>query len=189
VLAGGRARRLGGAKAGAPLAGRPLLCHALDAARAAALQAVVVAKPRTVLPDVAERVLREPAEPSHPLCGVLAALDFAAEHGGEAQPVVLLGCDMPFVTAPLLGWLAELPGRAMAELAARPQPLLSRCLAGDRVVLAGSLREERSLSAALGELAPRRLDERELARFGDPRRLCFNVNDHDDLRAAERLLA
>ncbi len=188
VLAGGRATRLGGAKATAMLAGRPLLCHALAAAREAGLEAVVVAKPATVLPAVEELVLREPQDPTHPLRGVLTALDFAAERCA-AQAVVLRGCDMPFVTATLLGWLAGLEGRVMVEVGGRAQPLLSRVLVSDRPALTNALEQGRSLTAALDALAPRMLDEADLAPFGSPERLCFNVNDQHDLRLAAEVLA
>jgi molybdopterin-guanine dinucleotide biosynthesis protein A len=67
----------------------------------------------------------------------------------------------------------------------RPQPLLARCLPEHLPSLRQALVEQRSLRAAIGELSPRIVDERELARFGDPERLCFNVNDAEDLRLAE----
>jgi molybdopterin-guanine dinucleotide biosynthesis protein A len=187
VLAGGRGERLGGAKAMTPLGGRPLICHPLAAARGAGLEALVVAKPSTRLPPIAEVVLHEPEQPRHPLCGVLTALEHAAARS-PAPAVLLLACDMPFLTSPLLGWLASLDGAAMAELGGRPQPLLSRCEPGHLPVLRRALEERRSLSGALRELAPRVVDERELARFGSPERLCFNVNDAEDLRRAEQWL-
>lgn len=171
----------------AALGGRPLICHPLAAARGAALEALVVAKPSTRLPPLAERVLHEPERPSHPLCGVLAALEHAAARS-PAPAVLLLACDMPFLTSSLLGWLAGLEGAAMAELDGRPQPLLSRCEPGHLPVLRRALEEQRSLSGALRELAPRVITERELARFGSPECLCFNVNDAEDLRRAEQWL-
>jgi hypothetical protein len=41
-----------------------------------------------------------------------------------------------------------------------------------------ALAERRSLRSALAMLGPGVLAGRELGRFGDPARLCFNVNDH-----------
>jgi hypothetical protein len=57
-------------------------------------------------------------------------------------------------------------------------PLLERALAG-----------RRSLRAALLELRPSMLAEAQLERFGDPPRICFNINDRADLRTAEQWLA
>jgi molybdopterin-guanine dinucleotide biosynthesis protein A len=188
VLAGGRAERLGGAKATAVLGGRPLACHPLAAARTAGLEAIVVAKASTPLPVLAERIVREPETPTHPLCGVLAALDFASLRS-PAPDVVLLACDMPFLAPQLLSWLATLDGPAMVEAGGRAQPLLSRCRVRDRPVLLEALHDGCSLTGAMRRLDLELLDDRLLSRFGEPWRLCFNVNDAEDLRVAEELLA
>jgi molybdopterin-guanine dinucleotide biosynthesis protein A len=188
VLAGGLGSRIGGAKATVELAGRPLLSHALDAARGSGLQTIVVAKPGTPLPELAEPIVLEPAAPSHPLCGVLAALDYAAESAGPAD-VVLSACDMPFLNGALLRWLGGLEGSAMARVDGRPQPLPARCTWAHRPVLADALARERPLSAALEELEPRIVGEQELSRFGSPQRLCFSVNDRGDLALAEEWLS
>jgi molybdopterin-guanine dinucleotide biosynthesis protein A len=185
VLAGGRGERLGGAKPTVALGGRALICHPLAAAREAGLEAVVVAKPGTPLPDLSETVLHEPELPRHPLCGAIAALEHAAERV-PAPAVVLLACDMPFVTGPLLRWLATgVEGPAVAEVGGRPQPLLARYLPRDLPLLREVLAAERSLSSAISALEPRIVGEPELSRFGSPERLCFNVNDAVDLRRAE----
>jgi molybdopterin-guanine dinucleotide biosynthesis protein A len=184
VLAGGRAQRLGGDKALAVLGGEPLIERPLAAAREAALEAIVIAKRGTRLPSLSERVLHEPERPRHPLCGVIVALELAAARS-PAPAVITLACDMPFLTGPLLGWLASLDGAAMTQVGGRPQPLLARCLPEHLPSLRHALAEQRSLRAAIGALSPRIVDERELSRFGDPERLCFNVNDAEDLRLAE----
>jgi molybdenum cofactor guanylyltransferase len=188
VLAGGRGERLGGAKPSVALGGRALICHPLAAARDAGLEAIVVTKPGTPLPALSETVLHEPELPCHPLCGVIAALEYAAERA-PAPAVVLLACDMPFVTGPLLRRLAELDGSAVAEVEGRLQPLLARCLPRDLPLLREALTAERSLRGAISALEPRIVDEAELSRFGSPERLCFNVNDAADLARAERWLA
>lgn len=188
VLAGGSGERIGGAKPGRPLAGRPLISYALAAAREAELETVIVAKRDTSLPPVREHVIEEPDEPRHPLCGVLAALDYAALRS-PARPVVLLACDMPFVPAALLRALAGLDGAALLQLDGRPQPLPARCLPAHAPALREALAAESSLRAAFGALSPRVLDERALSAFGDPRRLCFGVNSAEDLARAERWLA
>jgi molybdenum cofactor guanylyltransferase len=188
VLAGGRGERLGGAKPTVPLGGRPLICHPLAAAREAGLEALVVAKPGTSLPEFPETVLHEPEQPRHPLCGVIGALEYAAKRS-PAPAVVLIACDMPFVTGPLLRWLAELDSPAVAELEGQMQPLLARCLPRDLPLLREALAAERSLRAAISALEPRIVAEAELSRFGSPERLCFNVNDAADMARAEDWLA
>jgi molybdopterin-guanine dinucleotide biosynthesis protein A len=188
VLAGGRGERLGGAKPTVALGGRALIRHPLAAAREAGLEAVVVAKPGTPLPELSETVLHEPELPRHPLCGVIAALEYAAKRS-PAPAVVLVACDMPFLTGALLRWLAELDGPAVAEVDGQRQPLLALYLPRDLPLLREALAAERSLRTAIAPLEPRIVGELELSRFGRPERLCFNVNDAADLARAEEWLA
>jgi molybdopterin-guanine dinucleotide biosynthesis protein A len=97
ALAGGRARRLGGAsKACVALAGRPLVTYPLAALAGAGLARVaVVCKPSTALPSLPEGVERweEPAEPIHPALGIARALELAD------GPVLVVATDMPWVGA------------------------------------------------------------------------------------------
>ncbi|MCW3056907.1 MAG: 4-diphosphocytidyl-2C-methyl-D-erythritol synthase [Solirubrobacterales bacterium] len=188
VLAGGRGERLGGRKPSVALAGSPLVCHPLRAAADAGLEAIVVAKRSSLLPTLDAQVVYEPEEPAHPLCGVLAALAFADARPG-VDAVVAVACDMPFLSGRLLAWLAGLDGPVMARVDGRDQPLLARWTVSDVPVLEQSLAEDRSMRAALASLAPAIAAEPELSRFGDATRLCFNVNDRDDLRDAEAWLA
>jgi molybdopterin-guanine dinucleotide biosynthesis protein A len=189
VLAGGRGKRLGGAKATVVLGGRALICHPLAAAREARLETVVVAKSGTPLPELQQTVLHEPEQPRHPLCGVVAALEHAAKRA-PAPAVVLIACDMPFLTAPLLRWLAiEIEGPAVTEVGGFLQPMLARLETSDLEPLREALAAERSLRDAISRIGPHILGEQELSRFGVPERLCFNVNDTADLARAEGWLA
>jgi molybdopterin-guanine dinucleotide biosynthesis protein A len=166
------------------LAGAPLIERPLRAARDARLEAVVVAKPGTELPPVDVPVWREPEEPSHPLTGLVAALERAQ------RPVVVCGCDMPFL-APAL--LAHLAGRSeplvVLETGGRLHPLIGRYAPE----LLGALRAgrdgQRPLHEVLAELGPVRIDEPKLRRYGDPERLVFNINTPADLARAEELLS
>src|SRR6202035_3905081 len=129
-----------------------------------------------------------PGQPRHPLCGLIAALRFAAARP-RPPAVVAVACDMPFVTGPLLGWLAVLDGAAMAHVGGRPQPLLGRWPVGGLPLVAQALGEGRPLRSALAALEPTIVAEDELGRSGDPARLCSNVNDPADLRTARQWLA
>lgn len=187
VLAGGLGERLGGGKASATLAGRALIEHPLRAAGEAGLEAIVIAKADSTLPPLDARVVHEPDEPRHPLRGVITALELASQRA-SAPAVLALACDMPFLTAPLLAWLAGLEGAVVASLDGRAQPLPSRLPAAARPALERALAERRSLRAALASLTPRVVGEAELGRFGDPARLCFNVNGPAELRSARQWL-
>ena len=127
----------------------------------------MVAKPDTELPELDVPVWIEPAEPVHPLCGLVAAL----EHG----PVIAVACDQPWVTAELLRALAAHDGPALAvadepfpgryEPAQLPRPARG---AARRSVAAGHARAARAARA-------RRLDPA----------LVRSVNTREDLAAAE----
>jgi len=204
VLAGGRGSRLGGAKPTTPLAGRPLISYPLATLAAAGLEAVVVVKSGTELPDPSGRpparqagqrttvggvrgetpVIVEPEEPVHPLAGIVAALRQVG------RPLVVLGCDFPFVPPALARVLAEAPEPLVVPApGGEAQPLVARWTPALLPALEGALAREEPLRRTVAALSPRLLDDPELTRFGDPARLFFNVNTPTDLRLAERALS
>ncbi|HEY0278675.1 MAG TPA: molybdenum cofactor guanylyltransferase [Solirubrobacterales bacterium] len=197
VLAGGRGSRLGGAKPTAELAGRPLISYPLAALAEAGLQAVIVVKPdtdlggRSLSPMARQRttalgvveLIVEPEEPVHPLAGIVAALR------QTGLPLVVVGCDFPFVPAALLRVLADAAEPLVVPApGGAPQPLVARWTPPLLPALEGALVREEPLRRTVAALAPRLLDDAELAPFGDPARAFFNVNTPDDLEAAARLL-
>jgi molybdenum cofactor guanylyltransferase len=180
VLAGGRGSRLGGAKPTAELAGRPLISYPLAALAEARLEAVIVAKPDTDLPPLDIDVLTEPAEPVHPLTGIVAALRQAG------SPIVVIGCDFPFVPAALLRALADAPEPLVVPApGGELQPLVARWAPALLPALDAALDREEPLRRTVAALFPRLLADAELAAFGDPARAFFNVNTPADLRHAE----
>jgi molybdenum cofactor guanylyltransferase len=95
VLAGGGDRRRGsGSAPGALLAGRPLVSYPVAAVAGVCDRVAVVCKEHTTLPKLrgTER-WNEPADPRHPLTGIVYALEMAG------APVLVCAGDMPFVTA------------------------------------------------------------------------------------------
>jgi molybdenum cofactor guanylyltransferase len=144
VLAGGRGRRMGGPKPLARLRGVALIEWPLAAAREAGLDAVVVAKAGTPLPD-GVRVWHEPDEPFHPLLGVVTALEYAGE------PVVVVACDQPFVPAELLARLAK-GGAVRAR--GRIEPFPARYEPVWLPELRAALEREAPVRATLEALAP-----------------------------------
>ncbi len=174
VLAGGRGRRMGGAKAAAELAAAPLIARPLAAAREAGFEAVVVAKRATLLPELDVPVWIEPDTPFHPLCGLVAAL--------ERGPVVAVACDQPWVTGALLAALAA-AGPAAGWIDGRYEPFPAHYVPSQLPVLREALADEASLRGTLARLAPPRFD---LAAFGDPAHLVASVNTPEQLAAAAR---
>ncbi|MFD5802377.1 NTP transferase domain-containing protein [Streptomyces sp. NPDC127020] len=124
VLAGGAARRLGGAdKPGLRVGGRPLLDRVL-AACAGARTTVVVAGPRPTARPVTW------AREDPPGGGPLAALAAGLRHT-TAEYVVVLSADLPFLGEPtvarLLSALAasEADGVLLTDAEGRDQPLVA----------------------------------------------------------------
>ena len=182
ILAGGRSTRMGRPKALVELAGRPLVEYPIAAARSVDLEPWVIAKPDSELPPLDCRLLAEPAQPLHPLCGVSPPSEAAAP-----KPVVAVAADMPFVEDKLLAWLASHLGTTVVSAQGRLQPLLARYDPTDLPALEAALEREASARDAVAGLDPRVVPEEDLRRFGDPARLCFNVNTPADLELAEQL--
>lgn len=126
ILAGGSARRMGGAdKPLLPLGDeRPVLAHMLarltpwpgplvlsangDPARFAAYE----------LPMVADSVTEADGTPAGPLAGLLAVLDWTAAHHPDIGWLVSVPGDLPFVPTDLLARLWEARESETAEVAA-----------------------------------------------------------------------
>ena len=184
VLAGGASKRMGEPKALVDLCGRPLAAHAVAAVVEAGLEPVIVAKPDSQVPELGVPVLDEPAEPRHPLTGIVAALVYA-----ETRPVVVIGCDMPLVPPTLLATLGRLADPvAVARVDGEIEPLLARYEPAVEPALMASLKRGTSLREAIAALHPRLITESDLAAYGDPRRIALNVNSPEDLELARQLI-
>ena len=121
VLAGGAGRRIGGGKPGRLLAGRPIASYPAAALAAVCERVAIVAKAGTGLPELpgVEIWDDEPAEPRHPLTGIVHALERAA-----GEPILLCAADMPFVTADGLRQLTHSAKTTVAIAGGVLQPVL-----------------------------------------------------------------
>lgn len=190
VLAGGRATRMGGGdKPLRELTGKPILAHVLqalpldspvvlnvngDPARYAAFG----------LPIIADAMADYPG----PLAGILAALDWAAEHT-QARDILSVPGDCPFIPRDLMTRLDE-------ARKAENMPLACAASGGWTHPVIGlwplSIREDLRKALAEGE---RKID-RFTARFGcaraewpiEPVDPFFNINTPEELAEAERLM-
>src|SRR5690242_12421678 len=165
---------MGAPKALVALGGAPLIARPLAAARAAGLEAVVVAKPDSPLPPLDVPVWHEPAEPVHPLCGLVAALERAG------RPLVAVACDQPFVTAELIAALAAADGDVVCE-AGGLQPFPGRYQPAALDALRAGLAASAPLRVTVAALSPQRLEVNA--------RVVASVNDPEALAEAERWIA
>lgn len=118
-----------------------------------------------------------------PGCGPLGGLDTAlAEARGET--LLLVACDMPFVTAALLAHLAGLivAGDAVVPHTDRgDHPLCAAYSRACRPAVIRRLADGRlAMRGLLEDLCVRRVMSHELAACGDPDRLLANVNTAEE---------
>lgn len=123
VLAGGLARRMGGGdKALLRLGGRPVLAHVIDRLRPQVARIALNANGDPARFAEFALPVRPDTEPGHPgpLAGILAGLDWAAEHG--ADRIVTVAADTPFFPADLVERLEKAAQNAPIALAATRDP-------------------------------------------------------------------
>jgi molybdopterin-guanine dinucleotide biosynthesis protein A len=186
ILAGGRARRLGGAdKARLAIGDARIIDRQLAALSAVADDIRIVANDRDRYAGLGPRVIADVVPQTGPLGGLYSALLDAAH-----DRVLILACDLPFVTAALFHRLAAESGSGEEVDAVVPrsgrglEPLcalyMTRCAGAARaridrgdLKVAGLLEDLRIRELAAERLAP-----------GDGGSLFENVNTpHDYARA------
>lgn len=153
VLAGGKSTRMGANKGLMPFGDKKLVEHVLDQVRAITDQVMIVAN------DPAYRDLGYPCvedawKDKGPLAGILTGLMQA-----PTDKILVVGCDMPFLTGDLLLALVNNMGDEevlLAEHEGRPEPLCSiydrRCIRR----LQGALQKEQlKITDALAGLRTR----------------------------------
>ena len=192
ILAGGRSRRLGRDKAVEPFAGEPLIRRVIHRASDAVSATEVV----VVVADQ-ERADALPLDASHrtavdvfPDCGSLGGI-YTGLDAALTEWVLVTACDMPFLSASLLGHLAGLRDGADAVVpvvGGFPEPTHAlysrRCRpAIEKRLQAGELK----ISGFFDDVTVRYLPEDDVRRF-DPELLSFfNINRPEDLARALEL--
>lgn len=187
ILAGGRARRLGGAiKPLLVVEGRRILDRQLDVLRPLFETIVLVANEPAFfagldlgfdLPIIPDRV-----GPGHgPLGGIDAALAFLRP---PVESVVCVAGDMPFLQPAVLRALRDAPAAVavVPRLAGRPEPLCARYDLAFAPIVAEAIAAGRlAVHAALEGLEVAFLDEPALRTLDPTLRTFVNVNTAADL--------
>jgi molybdopterin-guanine dinucleotide biosynthesis protein A len=191
ILAGGRARRLGGVDKGLiEIAGRPILARLIErlGPQCAALIVNANGDPRrfawAALPVVSDGI----ESFAGPLAGVLAGMDHAAAHFPSARDILTVPADTPFVPSDLAARLAAARDAAGAEIAvAASAGRMHHAVALWPVALAEDLRRalaegERRVSGFIARYRNVAADWPV-----EPYDPFFNVNRPEDLAVAELL--
>ena len=187
IQAGGQSSRMGRDKALVPLMGKPLIEHVLERISGLSDEILITTnRPR----DYA--YLGFPtAQDSSPGAGALAGLKTALQ-ASLGERVLVLACDLPFVSKELLKHLIGLSDQADVTIPYRNgkyEPFVAvyakTCVAAiDESLKAGEMRMI-SFYPLVKVLA---LDEQKIAALDPDGLSFFNINTPDDLSKAERIL-
>jgi molybdopterin-guanine dinucleotide biosynthesis protein A len=189
ILAGGQARRLGGIDKSALVVGaRSILDRQLTLLGGLTRHLLIVTNDRSRVQPVGVPVVVDRIGGAGALGGLYTALVEA-----PTEQVLVIGCDMPFLTAPFLQFLVE-RGRNMDAAIPRDEhgrhPLCAsyarRTAPHFHVrIKAGDLR----IGEALMDLTVREVGPDDLAPFDPDGRLLLNVNTPEDYRRARSIAA
>ena len=174
---------MGGSKLTVHLQGRPLIEFPLQALRDVLDDVAVIAKPDVRLPPLpGVTVWIEPAEPRHPLVGIVEALALA-----DGRPVSVCAADLPLVTPALIARFVhcDLHGAPAAIAACRGQiqPLLGNYQpAAAELLRADAVRATEPVRRVVAGIRPVHIE------VNHPDEL-FNVNSPEDLLVAGGLMA
>lgn len=188
ILAGGAARRLGGRdKSGLVIGGRTILQRHVELLQGLVDRVIVVANDPLRVAEAGVPVLAD----AIPGCGSLGGIYTAVT--AAAGPVLVLACDMPFVTAPFLARVLEAGLEADIAIPRTPDGYHPLCASYSpacadpirRRIEAGALK----VVDLLSDVRVRELGPREVASFDPDGLLLLNINTPDDLARAEHAAA
>lgn len=187
ILAGGQARRFEGRdKSALPIAGVRVLDRQLAALRRFTSRIVIVGGPPDRSDDAGVPVVPDLLPEVGPLGGLYTALH------GASERIIVLACDLPFVTAPFLEYLLRTGRDADVTLPRTAVGLHPLCAsyAADAAPLIRRLIDEgvRKVQEALGSLRLHIVEGAALAAHDPDGRLLHNINTPDDYARAIALI-
>ncbi len=188
IQAGGQSRRMGQDKALVPLAGRPLISHALDRVAGPGDEILITTNHPANYGFLQARLVSDETPGAGALSGLRTALASA-----RGETVLVLACDMPLVSRPLLEHLLAHAAEADVVIPRREgefEPLHAvyarSCLPAVEAALAAG---EARMISFFGRVRVLPIEEEEWRRFDPDGRGFFNVNTPADLTRAREYLA
>ena len=179
ILAGGQSTRFGGRdKSALLLDGRAILDHQIAALTPAVDEVLIVGGPRATIHDIV------------PGCGPLGGLH-AALTAAQGGAVLIVACDMPYLSTPFLAYLLSFATEADIVVPQSERGYHPLCAVYTRACLepvAARLADRRlSMRDLVDGLRARVVTVEEIGRFGDPFRILANVNTPADFAGLETL--
>jgi molybdopterin-guanine dinucleotide biosynthesis protein A len=190
VLAGGRSTRLGRDKASEVLLGTTLLQRVIDRVFPLVGEIVVVSARGQRLPDIRTPAPVRLVEDDYPECGPLGGIATGLARI-EAPRALAVACDMPLLSAPLIGELFRRSDGCdvVMPVLAFPEPLHAVynpvCLAPIRERLEAG---QYKITAFLGAVRVRYMREDECRAFDPELRSFLNTNTEADLARVRSLI-
>lgn len=196
VLAGGGSTRFGRDKALVEFGEEPLLLRIVKLAQSGTLAVAIIAGGQKYAELGREMEIVEDRWPGEgPLGGIITALQHAAGKDAACRWILILSCDMPFLSPE---WLQYLVSRAFAARSDTqiilphsthgPEPLCA-CYRTDSASTLKNVFDTgiRKVTAALKQLPTEVLDESVWKRFDSAGRLFWNMNTPADFEEAQRV--
>lgn len=186
MLAGGASRRFGADKALLTLCpgAQTLIERVVHVATNVAAEVFIVGHDRysAVVPNVP--IFADNPSGQGPLSGIRTALQMSS-----SPRVLVLACDQPCLSVPLLRWMASL--RVSADILAprtddgrlHPMPAIYRKAVLPAVETCLQ-RDQRSIAALLDAVSTQEIAESDLRQFDHDLRSLFSLNSPDQLEAA-----
>lgn len=194
VLAGGASSRFGADKALAELQGKSMLMRTVDLASSVCKSVAVVAAAKK-LEDTSVGTIADRWPGEGPLGGILTALLHAKGDSGANAWSLIVSCDMPFLTAEWLRFLAERAlvsdAEAVVPKSAHGWEPLCACwrASAAELILPEFEAGTRKVTDTLNVLHVGVLDEKDWKRFDTNGRLFWNMNTLADYEEARRVIA
>jgi molybdopterin-guanine dinucleotide biosynthesis protein A len=188
VQAGGQSRRMGRDKGLVELGGRPLISHVLERLQPLADDVLVTTNAPQDYGFLGVRLVSDPVPGAGALPGLATALEAA-----RGERVMVVACDMPFVSPALMSYLLDLAQEADVAIPRRLgefEPLLAVYRRTCRTAIEAALAAGQSrMISFFPSVRVRPVEDAELESVDPSGRSFFNVNTPDDLRMAETMWA
>jgi len=183
VLSGGENKRMGKDKAFLTIAGIPMIEHVLKALRNATDRVIIVTNSPQAYASYDATVVTDASAKRGPLTGIYTGLLHSADEYN-----IVVACDMPFLNASLLSYMAGLVGDydvVVPKVGEYIEPLHAIYRKQLLPVMEKRIqRDARQIRGVFSEVRVRYVTESEIDRFDPKRRSFKNLNTPEEYKEA-----
>jgi molybdopterin-guanine dinucleotide biosynthesis protein A len=183
ILSGGENKRMGKDKAFLTIAGIPMIEHVLKALRNATDRVIIVTNSPQAYASYDATVVTDASAKRGPLTGIYTGLLHSADEYN-----IVVACDMPFLNASLLSYMAGLVGDydvVVPKVGEYIEPLHAIYRKQLLPVMEKRIqRDARQIRGVFSEVRVRYVTESEIDRFDPKRRSFKNLNTPEEYKEA-----